>query len=413
MKTKILLLMLALSTNVGFAQIPSYVPTSGLVGWWPFTGNANDQSVNSNNSVLSGPTLTTDRFGTANAAYSFNGTSDFITVLNSTSLSLMDSASFSFWMMWNGDNSIGGAGQTMIEKSTPGNIENYRISIEEPTASIPNKLSFLSNVVEVHSASTYTTLTWVHTVVTVKAGVIKIYINGILDFTGAVNLVASNTNDLLFGQSSQTGQHFFFGKLDDIGIWNRTLTQTEITNLSNSCNILITTQPINQSAVVGNNAQFSTTVTSGTATYQWQQNSGTGYTTLSNFGQFTGVTTNTLTISSVTLSQNNNGYRCLINEGGCLDTTTVAILSVSLTGITEYNNELKLIIYPNPSNTTITINTIVKYCSVKVLNTIGQTVITSGNNKAINVSSLENGIYFIQLFDEKNKMLKTEKFVKE
>lgn len=49
--------------TLSIAQVPSYVSTNGLVGWWPFTGNANDQSVNSNNGVLSGPTLTTDRFG--------------------------------------------------------------------------------------------------------------------------------------------------------------------------------------------------------------------------------------------------------------------------------------------------------------------------------------------------------------
>jgi len=28
------------------AQIPNYVPSNGLVGWWPFNGNANDESGN-------------------------------------------------------------------------------------------------------------------------------------------------------------------------------------------------------------------------------------------------------------------------------------------------------------------------------------------------------------------------------
>ena len=31
------------------AQIPNYVPQNGLVGWWPFNGNANDESGNGNN----------------------------------------------------------------------------------------------------------------------------------------------------------------------------------------------------------------------------------------------------------------------------------------------------------------------------------------------------------------------------
>jgi hypothetical protein len=66
------------------AQVPSYVPTNGLVGWWPFTGNAIDSSGNGNNGTVNGETLTTDRFGNANKAYSFDG-NDFIEVNSSIS----------------------------------------------------------------------------------------------------------------------------------------------------------------------------------------------------------------------------------------------------------------------------------------------------------------------------------------
>ena len=57
---KLLLLTLA-GFLVGFsaiAQVPNYVPTNGLVGWWPFTGNANDLSGNGNNGTVNGSTLT-------------------------------------------------------------------------------------------------------------------------------------------------------------------------------------------------------------------------------------------------------------------------------------------------------------------------------------------------------------------
>jgi len=39
------------------AQVPSYVPTNGLVGWWPFNGNANDESGNGNNGTVNGATV--------------------------------------------------------------------------------------------------------------------------------------------------------------------------------------------------------------------------------------------------------------------------------------------------------------------------------------------------------------------
>ncbi|MDP4701084.1 MAG: hypothetical protein NWS66_14145, partial [Saprospiraceae bacterium] len=58
--------------------IPSYVPTNGLVGWWPFNGNANDESGNGNHGTVNGATLTSDRFGNAENAYNFNGTSNYI-----------------------------------------------------------------------------------------------------------------------------------------------------------------------------------------------------------------------------------------------------------------------------------------------------------------------------------------------
>ncbi|MDZ4758211.1 MAG: T9SS type A sorting domain-containing protein [Bacteroidota bacterium] len=55
---------------------------------------------------------------------------------------------------------------------------------------------------------------------------------------------------------------------------------------------------------------------------------GSGFTTLSNIGQYSGITSNTLSISNVTLSQNNYYYRCIISESGCADTSKVVLLTV-------------------------------------------------------------------------------------
>jgi ribulose kinase len=43
------------------AQVPSNVPTNGLVGYWPFNGNSNDVSGNNLNGTVTGASLTTDR----------------------------------------------------------------------------------------------------------------------------------------------------------------------------------------------------------------------------------------------------------------------------------------------------------------------------------------------------------------
>ena len=79
MKKILLFGTIALSLNA-YSQVPAYVPSNGLIGWWPFSGNSNDESGNGNNGVDNGPVLTADRFGSANNAYSFDGMDDLIAV---------------------------------------------------------------------------------------------------------------------------------------------------------------------------------------------------------------------------------------------------------------------------------------------------------------------------------------------
>jgi hypothetical protein len=71
-KFTILFLILLFSGFNVFGQVPNYVPTNGLVGYWPFNGNANDESGNGLNGIVTGASLTTDRNGAANSAYNFD-----------------------------------------------------------------------------------------------------------------------------------------------------------------------------------------------------------------------------------------------------------------------------------------------------------------------------------------------------
>jgi hypothetical protein len=59
------------------AQTNGFI-TNGLIAFYPFNGNANDQSGNGNNGTVFGATLTDDRFGVPGMAYQFNGTNDYI-----------------------------------------------------------------------------------------------------------------------------------------------------------------------------------------------------------------------------------------------------------------------------------------------------------------------------------------------
>ena len=71
---------------------------NGLIACYPFSGNTQDQSGYNNHGTNIGASLTTDRFGNANSAYSFNGSSSYISVANSTSLSSPTSnLTIAFW----------------------------------------------------------------------------------------------------------------------------------------------------------------------------------------------------------------------------------------------------------------------------------------------------------------------------
>ena len=69
--------------------VSASVPNGGLVAYYPFSGNALDATGNGHNGTLVGsPTLTADRFGNPNSAYSFDGVS-YINIPSATDFDWM------------------------------------------------------------------------------------------------------------------------------------------------------------------------------------------------------------------------------------------------------------------------------------------------------------------------------------
>ena len=69
--------------------------TNGLVGYYPFDGNANDRSGNGNNGVMTGGTLVADRFGTPGRALDLNGQGELVTVAHNAGLNLTNDLTIS------------------------------------------------------------------------------------------------------------------------------------------------------------------------------------------------------------------------------------------------------------------------------------------------------------------------------
>jgi hypothetical protein len=240
MKIKLLMItmVLALSSKSVMAQVPSYVPTNGLVGYWPFNGNANDVSSNANNGINNGATLTIDRFGNSNSAYSFNGGVNYINVASNSTLdfSSTNKITISLWM---------------YSTITPNANEVFVLISKQDSAgttqkgfNVANELIATYLLVKngVSSLQAYSGIAglqlnngvWHNLVFIYDNGITKAYKNGVLINEGFTStIIGSSTQPLRFGKPSWAAPNIaeYNGKLDDIGIWNRALTQDEIISL--------------------------------------------------------------------------------------------------------------------------------------------------------------------------------------
>jgi hypothetical protein len=307
-----------------FAQVPSYVPANGLVGWWPFNGNANDESGNGNNGTINGATLTSDRNGNVNSAYSFDG-NDLIQITNWDEVIGNSPFSINFWVKsqpYNGWIIAFGISQNGQGFS----CGNYHWGTNQFGAQIWT-YDYISG--------TQTNLSdngWNLMSITFVSNTLKTYKNGSIVHTQNVNYVAPNFSAgvLNFGQQLDFSE-FFNGDLDDIGFWNRALTDCEIQNLYTSTN------PTN------------TTTASACNNYTWNG------TTYAQSGVYTGPTANCVTESlnlTITPSSTNTTTASACNSYTWNGTTYSATGVYTGTTANCVTQSLDLTITPSSTNTT-------------------------------------------------------------
>jgi hypothetical protein len=220
---------------------------NGLVAYYPFNGNANDESGNNNNGVVNGATLTTDRFGNTGKAYQFsNNLTDVISGsnINFTNQSFSAIVWFKILNPWNAttlnlfqvgsssiDNRIGGFGLFIDQNDIYGS-EKYSLIgyCFNPSLEIVRKEPFSFS-----ELNTWHNLILVRNSVTSK---LEFYLDG--------QIISSTTiNQTMTYQPAP--QPFRIGNyaninntapgsriLDDIRLYNRALTQEEITYLANN-----------------------------------------------------------------------------------------------------------------------------------------------------------------------------------
>jgi hypothetical protein len=83
-------------------SLNAQIPTNGLVVFYPFNGNANDESGNGHNGTIFGATLTTDRCNIDSSAYSFDGINNNINIGDISNLDGSHALSISAWIYSDG-----------------------------------------------------------------------------------------------------------------------------------------------------------------------------------------------------------------------------------------------------------------------------------------------------------------------
>jgi len=231
-------------------DFPSHIPTEGLVAYYPFNGNANDESGNGHHGTVNGATLTTDRDGNENSAYYFNvnasggwGSAQNRITISSPTISNENSFTISAWInLETKPIPFDNRPHTIMGRWDGNGVAVFRHQINYSGEISTNlRAGTNSNIVE---GGSVTYGEWYHIVITYNGSILKQYINNQLTKQEQLDIdINTSSTDLTFGELHMANGHWylFSGKMDDLGYWNRALTEQEIQNLftSSSGDILL------------------------------------------------------------------------------------------------------------------------------------------------------------------------------
>lgn len=221
---------------------------SGLLAYYPFSGNANDASGNGNNPIFNNATLTVDYYGNANSAYYFNGVDNYMEILNNESLNpkeltlcaMVNVQGFYYGNCYN---------NCIIDKGTSdGEAGNYSLrftqsAITNGSCGIQDTINqqFVGYAYNNSTAGLYNPPVqknvWTCVVYTVSADSLKLYVGGNLVWKEKkTSDIGSNSYNVFLGRKGDDSFPYWFnGVMDEVRIYNRALTPGEVSAYSVTC----------------------------------------------------------------------------------------------------------------------------------------------------------------------------------
>lgn len=264
------------------------VPTTGLIGAWVFSGNANDISGSGNHGTVYGATLTTDRCGNVNSAYSFNGTTNYIQTLFAGPTGSV-SRSVSFWARTSNSNLM----TTFAYGNSSGGLAyaiQHSYNCSGVGVDVNNQAITRGNSC-VHNNNWHHIVAVLNSTVSTQLGGVLFYVDGIQQTSLSCSVSGTtqtiNTGSLYpisIGRIHDASSRFFSGDLDDVYLYNRVLSLAEIQQLYQAC-----TPPVIGDAqpCLGNLTTYSVAPVVGASSYSWTLPSGWSGTSNTNSIQVT------------------------------------------------------------------------------------------------------------------------------
>jgi hypothetical protein len=226
-KAVLLVLVVVLMSSYALASLED-----GLIAYYPFNGNANDESGNGHDGTVYGATLTSDRYGNDDSAYSFDGVDDYIDL---PSMTPTNDFSVSFWVKLDMNSSEKGDetefygmykdnyGAYMVQQRQDGDLIFF--------GSYSNGWYFINSSNGVNLKNSWHLITCTRNSTN---GMGRIYIDGILVKEEALPSPsgdhAGSSNEHHIGKSYNDA-YFVDGIIDEVRIYDRVLSSEEVQSM--------------------------------------------------------------------------------------------------------------------------------------------------------------------------------------
>ncbi|MFH0842887.1 MAG: DUF2341 domain-containing protein [Bacteroidota bacterium] len=218
--------------------------SNGLVAWYPFNGDTDDESGNNNDGTAYGASLTADIYGSPDAAYLFDGTDDYIDVATGAGNNAIGkpygSWSYAVSCLITGKPSTGYERTLLANYYSESSASDDQFSVLLQETSAGTIIAFIKTNGTYYAATTSTDLADsryhdITVVVNGEEGMMYIYADNILEASSTYD----NTKDYSVNEPLKIGAHYwesaptsyFSGTIDEVSIYNRALSEDEISRL--------------------------------------------------------------------------------------------------------------------------------------------------------------------------------------